>query len=88
MDEMITEKFKHMNNIMEKIGRIFDKCSEIGGKEIYPNINMRNLLSEAQTALEAVFFSLKREYQAMVDEKENSPQKALYTQNTPLTESD
>ena len=70
MDEMITEKFVHMNEIMDKIGPAFDKCSNVEHKEMYPNINMLHLLSEAQTALEAVLFSLKREYLTLIAEKE------------------
>lgn len=88
MDEIVYKKLNHIKDIMEKIGPAFDECSAIGGKQMYPNINMLNLLSEAQTALEAVFFSLKREYQVMVDEKEKFPQKASYNENIPSMNSD
>ena len=56
--------------MMKRITIAFDECSEIEGTEMYPNVNMLNLLSEAQTALEAIFFSLKREHLTLESEKE------------------
>lgn len=70
MDELITKKFKYMKELMEKIAISFDECSEIAGMELYPSTTMLTFLAQAETALESVLFSLKREIGGIKEEKE------------------